>query len=48
MRTNTSDREAYEKLKRDFAAKYTDTRDYSEAKGSFVESVLSRVSTTCK
>ena len=44
LRTNAADREAYEKLKRELAAKYTDTRDYSEAKGPFVESVLSRVS----
>jgi len=42
LRGNPSNREAYERLKRDLAARYTDTRDYSEAKGPFVRALLSR------
>ena len=42
LRESLADREAYERLKRDLAARFTDTRDYSEAKGSFVRAVLAR------
>ena len=42
LRASASDREAYERLKRYLAARYTDTRDYSEAKTPFIRSVLSR------
>ena len=42
LRASAGEREAYESLKRNLAARYTDTRIYSEAKSSYVGSVLSK------
>jgi GrpB-like predicted nucleotidyltransferase (UPF0157 family) len=47
LRASADEREAYESLKRNLAATYTDTRIYSEAKSSFVRSVLSRAAPPC-
>ena len=34
---------AYEALKRHLADRYSNTREYSEAKGPFIRSILSRI-----
>ena len=44
LRAAPEERSAYEVLKRDLAARYSDTRDYSRGKDGFVRAVLSRAS----
>jgi GrpB-like predicted nucleotidyltransferase (UPF0157 family) len=42
LRTHPSDRDAYERLKRELAAAHEDTRTYSEAKTEFVRGIQAR------
>jgi GrpB-like predicted nucleotidyltransferase (UPF0157 family) len=42
LRSNASDRAAYERLKRELASKFDDTRDYSDAKTDFVRAVADK------
>jgi len=44
LRSNPEDRDAYAALKRELAARYDDTRDYSAAKTDFILGLLAKAS----
>lgn len=46
LRVHPEDRQAYEDLKAELARRFDDTNAYAEAKGPFVEAVLSRARAT--